>query len=53
MKLLRELALDGLIIAGTGAVVYGMWLAWHPLGFIAAGAAVIFGALSLGTRSIG
>jgi hypothetical protein len=52
MKKLREFVLDAVILAGAGVLVYGLWLAWHPLGFIAAGALLIFGALSLGTRGI-
>jgi hypothetical protein len=28
---------DAGMVAGAAAAVYGLWLAWHPLGFIVGG----------------
>jgi hypothetical protein len=35
----RETAIVAADIAGRAALTYGCWLAWHPAGFIAPGAA--------------
>lgn len=35
----KVLALE---LAGIGAVSYGLWLAWHPLGFIALGGFALY-----------
>jgi hypothetical protein len=36
-KKLRELAFDALVLTGAAIFAYGLWLAWHPLGFIVGG----------------
>jgi hypothetical protein len=50
---IREFAIDVVAVIGAGILVYGLGIAWRPLGFIAAGAVLILGALALGTRRIG
>lgn len=43
---LRELLPDGALILGAALVVYGAWQGWGlPVGCIAAGAALILGAV--------
>jgi hypothetical protein len=36
-----------LAIAGVTAVVYGLWLAWPPLGWVAAGTVITLAGLYL------
>ncbi len=36
-KRLQKLAYDLLFLCGCGVCVYGLWLAWRPLGFIVGG----------------
>jgi hypothetical protein len=50
---IRDFAVDVVAVVGAGILVYGLGMAWRPLGFIAAGAVLILGALALGTRRIG
>lgn len=45
---MRDYLLFVLYAAGCVAVVIGLWMAWEPLGVIAAGAALVVGALRLG-----
>lgn len=45
---LAKLACDGAAVVGMAAFDYGLWLAWHPLGFIVGGLAVGAGAFFLG-----
>jgi hypothetical protein len=33
---------DVLLIAGAASVSFGAWLAWHPAGFLVAGALCIY-----------
>jgi hypothetical protein len=45
LKRLQKLSFDLLFLCGCGVFVYGVWLAWRPLGFIVGGivlAAVAF-----------
>lgn len=37
MKLLLRIACNLAFLAGFVGLVYGLWLAWHPLGFILGG----------------
>ncbi|MGC1784461.1 MAG: hypothetical protein WA708_18195 [Acidobacteriaceae bacterium] len=36
-KKIAEWMLDSLAIFGALGFVYGLWLAWHPLGFVVGG----------------
>ncbi len=38
---------DVLLLLGFCAASYGFWLAWHPLGFILGGAALVVFAMCL------
>lgn len=40
-KLQAAHARDGAGLFGIGLAGYGFWLIWHPLGFIAVGAAFV------------
>ena len=43
-KLITRDALEGLLeCIGLAAIVYGAWLAWHPLGWIVGGVGIIVG----------
>jgi hypothetical protein len=48
---IKTFAIDLLGVSGAGVLCYGLWLAWHPLGYIAGGAAVVVVAFILGSRS--
>lgn len=37
MKLLLRIACNLAFLVGFLGLVYGLWLAWHPLGFIVGG----------------
>ena len=39
---------DAAMVVGVGSLDYGLWLAWHPLGFIVGGAILGVGAFFLG-----
>ena len=45
---LRNAALDAGVVAGMAVCCYGLWLAWHPLGFIVGGLSVAAGSFTLG-----
>lgn len=36
----------GALLAGVALVSYGAWMAWHPAGFIAGGAQLIYGVIA-------
>ena len=36
-KKAKELGFDLLVLVGAAVFAYGLWLAWHPLGFIVGG----------------
>jgi hypothetical protein len=40
---LKNAALDAGVVAGVAVCCYGLWLAWHPLGFIVGGLSVAAG----------
>jgi hypothetical protein len=37
VKWLKDLVLDGLALAGIGAIVAGLWMIYQPLAWIAGG----------------
>jgi hypothetical protein len=41
---LTRIACELFMLAGLSALVYGLWLAWHPLGFVIGGALLAAGA---------
>jgi putative effector of murein hydrolase LrgA (UPF0299 family) len=48
--LLRPLLPIVLVIAGLGLVSYGLWLAWPPLGWVAAGASCLCAEMAISDR---
>lgn len=52
LSLLLQLACDGLLLAGLALFVYGLSLAWRPLGFIAGGLVLSAAAFFTGYRRI-
>lgn len=42
--LLLRIACNIVFLAGFAGLVYGLWLAWHPLGFILGGLLLAAGA---------
>lgn len=50
---LQRLALDLLFLGSCASFVFGLWLAWHPLGFIVGGAASAAIAFFAGYKRLG
>lgn len=44
---MKKLLPDVLLIAGAAGVSYGAWLAWHPAGYIVAGALAIVAGIKM------
>jgi hypothetical protein len=40
LKRIQKLTFDLLFLCGCGVFVYGLWLAWRPLGFIVGGTVI-------------
>ena len=51
LKRLPQLIADLSVLAGIAALSYGFWIAWHPLGFIVGGSALMASGILFG-RSI-
>ena len=47
LKLLKLSAPDLLLVSGSAGVSYGAWLVYPPLGYIVAGALMIYAGLRL------
>jgi hypothetical protein len=47
LKLLKLSAPDLLLVSGAAGVFYGCWLIYQPLGYIVAGALMIYAGLRL------
>jgi hypothetical protein len=52
MPRLADLAVDAAGFAGAGLIAYGVWLVFHPAGFVAAGG-FLLGAAWLAARKTG
>jgi hypothetical protein len=47
-ELAISMLFDCLVVAGTCVCCYGLWMAWHPLGFIVGGGAGVAAGIFLG-----
>lgn len=51
-KRMQRLLMDLAFLAGCAVFVYGLWLAWHPLGFIVCGVVIAAVAFFAGYRRL-
>lgn len=48
IKTIKAASFDGMVLAGAVVLDYGLWLAWHPLGFIVGGLSLAAAGIFLG-----
>lgn len=51
MNKIKSALPDLMILAGAGAVSYGCWMAYNPMGYVVAGAMVIFAAVKMANKA--